>query len=292
MANELAAYRAAAVERIDLGTEITYRRFGQGPAVVLVHGWPLNGATYRGMLPILAKHFTCYVPDLPGSGQTPWDPRTHDAFFDWGKLLVRFVDALGLTRVALVGHDSGGALARVAAAELGERVALLALIDTEIPGYTPGLVKFYQFFARLPGSRAMTRALLRQRWYRRSWLGFRVCFRDLDHLDGEFAEASLSPLLADNRGAMQTLLHFDLRLLSERLPEVHRRISAPVVLIWGEDDRFFPAEKARAMLPQFRDVRGFHVLKGQKLFVQDEAPELVAAQLEPLLLDLHLSKHP
>jgi haloalkane dehalogenase len=288
MASELAAFRAAPIERIDVGTEITYRRFGQGPAVVLVHGWPLNGATYRGMVRILAKHFTCYVPDLPGAGQTPWDPRTHDAFFDWGTLIARFVDALGLARVALVGHDSGGAMARVAAAELGERVALLALINTEVSGHTPGVVKLYQGMARVPGSRALVRALTGQRWYRRSRLGFGGCFRDLDHLDGEFAKACLAPLLADNGGAMRTLLHFDLRL-SDRLPDVHRRISAPVVLIWGGDDPFFPAEKARAMLPQFRDVRGFHVLSRYKLFVQDEAPELVTAKLEPLLLSLHTS---
>lgn len=286
MTSDLAAFRTAPLERIQLDTELTYRRFGQGPAVLLIHGWPLNGATYRGLVRILSQRFTCYVPDLPGAGQTPWDPRTRDAFLDWGKLMARFVDALGLARVALVGHDSGGALARVAAAELGERVSLLTLIDTEISGHTPGVVMLYQLMARVPGSRVLFGALARQRWFRRSRLGFAGCFRDLDHLDGEFAEACLAPLLADNRPSMQTLRHFDLKL-SARLPEIHRRIRAPVQFIWGEHDPFFPVHKARAMVQEFRDVRGFHVLEGQKLFVQDEAPHLVAAQLEPLLSTLH-----
>jgi pimeloyl-ACP methyl ester carboxylesterase len=286
MATDLAAFQAAPVERVDVGTELTYRRFGQGPAVVLVHGWPLNGATYRGLVRILSKQFTCYVPDLPGAGQTPWDPRTQDALLDWGHLLVRFVDALGLARVALVGHDSGGAIARVAAAELGSRVSLLALIDTEVSNHVPGVVKLYKALTSLPGAGWVFGALSSMRWYRRSQLGFGGCFRNVDHLDGEFAQACLAPLAADNRGALQTLAHVDLSF-SERLPDLHRCITAPVVLIWGEDDPFFPVEHARAMLPEFRDVRGFHVLPGQKLFVHDEAPQLVAAHLEPLLQTLH-----
>jgi pimeloyl-ACP methyl ester carboxylesterase len=226
------------------------------------------------------------VPDLPGSGETPWDPRTRDALLDWGELLARFVDALGLSRVALVGHDSGGAVARVAAAELGERVALLALINTEVSGHTPGVIKLYQSMLGLPGARAAFGALLGQRWYRRSRLGFGGCFRDLDHIDGDFADACLAPLLADNRGAMRALSHFDLSI-ADKLPAIHRRIAAPVTLVWGEKDAFFPVEHARAMLSEFHDARALHVLKGYKLFVQDEAPALVAAHIEPLLHSLH-----
>src|SRR5262245_52293837 len=46
--SNLAAYLSAPVERVNIGTEIAYRRFGRGPAIVLIHGWPLNGATWRG----------------------------------------------------------------------------------------------------------------------------------------------------------------------------------------------------------------------------------------------------
>jgi pimeloyl-ACP methyl ester carboxylesterase len=254
--------------------------------VVLVHGWPLNGATYRGLIPALAPHFTCYVPDLPGSGATPWDPRTREALTDWGALLVRFVDALGLDRVALVGHDSGGALARRAAAELAERVALLALIDTEIPGHTPALILLYAAMLSLPGSAGLFAKLTSYRWYRRSKLGFGACFRALDHLDGDFHQACIEPLLADPGAALRTFKHFDAKKM-HALRDVHRQIKAPTVLIWGERDAFFPVEKARAMSRDFADLRGFHVLKDQALFVHDEAPELVAAQLLPWLSKLH-----
>jgi pimeloyl-ACP methyl ester carboxylesterase len=196
MTTALEAFMAAPVERVNVGTELTYRRFGQGPAVVPVHGWPLNGATYRGLVRMLLQHFTCYVPDLPGSGATPWDPRTREAFADWGPLLAGFVEALGLDRVALVGHDSGGALARLAAAELGTRVALLALINTEVPGHVPLLIRAYTLALRVPGSRWLFGKLLGSRRFRRSRLGFGACF------PGRGARArGEDPLAADRAGA-------------------------------------------------------------------------------------------
>lgn len=285
MPSPLAAFRRAPLERIDVGTQLTYRRFGQGPAVVLVHGWPLNGATYRGLVPILAPHFTCYVPDLPGSGETPWDPNTGETLDSWGKLIARFVQALGLERVALIGHDSGGGIARVAAAELGERVAMLGLIDTEVSNHRPGLVWLYQTAARLPGGEALFGALLSQRWFRRSQLGLAKCFHDVDHIDGDFHEACVIPLKGRLGHALRAIRHADTS--GTKLPAVHARITAPTVLVWGEDDPFFPVETARAMLPELRDVRAFEVLPKQSLFVQDEAPELVAEKLLPWLQKLH-----
>src|SRR5215470_18506564 len=45
-------------------------KFGHGPDVVFVHGWPLHAATFRALAPLLAARFTCHLFDLPGSGQT------------------------------------------------------------------------------------------------------------------------------------------------------------------------------------------------------------------------------
>jgi haloalkane dehalogenase len=291
MTTALEAFLAAPIERIHMGTELTYRRFGQGPAVVLVHGWPLNGATYRGLVRILQQHFTCYVPDLPGCGETPWDPRTREVFSDWGPLLVRFVEALGLSRVALVAHDSGGLIARIAAAQLGERVALLALINTEVPDHVPFLIKAYTELLRVPGSRWLFAKMLGFRWYRRTRFGFAACFHDPAHLDGDFHRACVEPLLADPSAMIRTFVHFDSQVVLQ-LRDIHRSIKAPTVLIWGQDDPFFPVERARAMTADFADMRGFHVLPGQSLFVHDEAPELVAAPLVSLLQRVHHASEP
>src|SRR5262245_49620105 len=62
---------AAPTERIDVGhSRVAYYRFGSGPDLVFVHGWPLHAATFRKVVPELATAFTCHLIDLPGAGQT------------------------------------------------------------------------------------------------------------------------------------------------------------------------------------------------------------------------------
>lgn len=286
MTSDLEVFLSAPVASVDVGTPLAYRSFGEGPAVLLVHGWPLNGATYRGLVRLLCAHYRCIVVDLPGAGHSPWDPRTRDAFVDFSALIVKFVDALSLPRVALIGHDSGGTIARLVAAELGERVTALCLSNTEPTGHVPGLVRLHQWVTRLPGAQAGFSRLLRRRGFRRSALGFAGCFVDVNHAEGEFRHACVLPLVRSPKGAVATLAHADLSIV-HRLSEVHRRIHAPVVFSWGERDPFFPIDKARGMLGEFRDVRGFHVIEGGKLFVHDECPGIVASHFAPLLAAAH-----
>src|SRR5262245_45721707 len=48
-------------------------RFGRGPDVVFVHGWPLHSATFRRLVPELARSFTLHLLDLPGTAHSEWD---------------------------------------------------------------------------------------------------------------------------------------------------------------------------------------------------------------------------
>jgi 3-oxoadipate enol-lactonase len=52
---------------------IAYRKFGAGPALVLLHGFPEDGGLWKPVWDMLAKQFTVIVPDLPGSGGSTWD---------------------------------------------------------------------------------------------------------------------------------------------------------------------------------------------------------------------------
>jgi haloalkane dehalogenase len=290
MPTDLELFRAASVQTVDAGTPLTYRRFGAGPAIVFVHGWPLNGATYRGLVRRLSRNFTCYVPDLPGSGGTPWDPATQNLFSDWAVKIVRLADTLKLERLALIGHDSGGAIARFAAAELGDRVSLLGLSNTEVPGHLPRLVLAYRAMAGYRLMRPVLDLALRSRAFRTSSFGLGRCFADHAHLEGEFHQACVAPVLADSTNALRALRAFQPHWLDRELPALHARLRMPTVFAWGEDDPFFPVAHARAMLADLPDVRAFETLRGQSLFVHDEAPDLVADVFEPWLLALHAGK--
>src|SRR5262245_65264345 len=73
---------------------LAYWRFGRGPDVVFVHGWPLHSATFRGIVPALARSFTLHLLDLPGTGHSEWDGPIDLA--SHAVTLRSAIDALGL----------------------------------------------------------------------------------------------------------------------------------------------------------------------------------------------------
>lgn len=278
-------FRRAPDRHIDVGEgEIAYRRVGEGPDVLFVHGWPVTGATFRQLLPHLAPHVTCHVIDLVGAGHSRFDRRTRIDLAGHVEAVKRVVSALGLSDYAAVGHDSGGMITRHAVAG-DPRLRSLALVNTEQP---QGLHwRFGQFLAmaRMPGfEHVLAWAAMRPTLRKNPFL-LGDSFHDRSLLGGEFEEFFLAPLSddADRRWAAGTLArNFD-RDYVHRLAEVHRRIEVPVRLVWGEDDPFFPIAWTREMVSTFPDAT-LHVVKNAKLFVHEERPEEVAEAILPTLL--------
>jgi len=81
--------------------------------------------------------------------------------------------------------------------------------------------------------------------------------------------------------AVEVLKTFDMKFVTE-LSGIHRRLDVPVKLIWGDQDPFFPVERARAMVSQFPDA-SIDVIEGVGLFSHEEAPAEVAEALLPTL---------
>lgn len=266
----------------DVGSaEIAYRTFGIGPPLVLLHGWPLSGFTYRRLLPHLAARFTCYAIDLPGAGDTRWRRDNDFSFRGQAENVDRFAAGLGLTGFHVVAHDTGATIARALALSAGARIGKLVLMGTEIPGHRPPWIPLFQQLAALPGTSLVFRLLLSSGRFVRSPMGFGHCFADRRLLTGDFAAHFVRPLVKSSarmEGQMRYLRGIDWALV-DRLATDHATIKNPVLLIWGEEDRIFPVQRARSMVAQFADCRGLHVVPGAKLFVHEEQPEVVAAHI-------------
>ncbi len=264
---------------LDVGhSKLATWTFGEGPDVVFVHGWPLSSATFRHVVDRLRSDFRCHLVDLPGAGRTKTSSPAAIDLREHAATLRRAIDALGLERYALVGHDSGGFVARALAAG-DPRVTGLALSNTEVSGHTPPLLALYLLLSRFGsvGSAAL-RAAISWGATRRSWMGFGGCFVDPRYADGEFHELFLRPLLESDEaleGALTLLRNADHRTLAG-LAAIHARIDAPVLLIWGDADPWFPVEKARAMTREFKGEARLVAIPGGKLFAhEDRADELV-----------------
>lgn len=269
---------------LDVGSgEVAHRVVGSGPDVLFVHGWPVSGATFRLLLPHLVDHVTCHLLDLPGAGSSRYTASTSLTIANHVHAVRRSIELLGLDDVAVVGHDSGGLIARHAVAG-DPRLRALGLIDTEP---STGISwKFRSFLAgrRVPGFGPALGWLAGQPRLRRNPLVLGDAFADRSLLDGEFDEFFLQPLhrsAAHRDASMRLLRSFDDRLIRELRP-LHERIDVPVVLVWGEDDRFFPVATAREMVPEFTDAR-FEVIPGAGLFAHEERPAEVARALLPTI---------
>ncbi|CAA9371959.1 alpha/beta fold hydrolase [uncultured Nocardioides sp.] len=269
---------------LDVGAgEVAHRVVGTGPDVLLVHGWPVSGATFRTLLPELVDHVTCHVVDLPGAGSSRFTGSTPITVSQHVRSVRRIVDLLGLEDVAVVGHDSGGLIARHALAG-DPRVRAMGLIDTE-QVHGPSL-RFRLFLAarHLPGFGAALGRAVGRPALRRHPLVLGAAFADASLLDGEFDEFFLQPLHRDparRDAAVRLLRGFDQRLVRE-LAAVHARIEVPVRLVWGQHDAFFPVDWAREMVATF-PAADLHVVPGAGLFSHEERPVEVARALLPTL---------
>jgi len=264
---------------VDVGhARVCYRKAGEGPALVLLHGFPLSGLTWRKVVPELSKRFTCYAFDLVGFGESTSQDATDFSSTGQAGVLQRALSAQGVSSYALLGNDTGGWIARELALLDPTRVTHLVLTNTEIPGHRPPWIPLYQFLARLPGSGFVFRRLLASRRFRRSAMGFGGCFEDLDLIDGEFAGLFLAPLLS-SPDRFSSMLQFLVRMRFERLDrfaDLHGKLSMPVAFLWGAADPTFPEEAARAMVSQFPNVARFQSIPKGKLFVQEEQPDMLA----------------
>jgi pimeloyl-ACP methyl ester carboxylesterase len=118
---------------------------GDGPPLLLVHGWPQNWSAWRLVMPALARDFEVIAPDQRGIGETGkpldgYDPSTLAAD------LAGLMDALGHERFAVVGTDTGMPIAYALAADT-DRVERAAF--AEVPG-PPGATPSPPLFAPEP----------------------------------------------------------------------------------------------------------------------------------------------
>ena len=112
---------------------IFVRRAGQGPAVLLLHGYPETGLAWHKVAPQLADEFTVVAADLPGYGDSIL---SDSALLDgriskrsMARALADVMTELGIRHFALVGHDRGARVAYRLALDLPDRVRTLAVLD-------------------------------------------------------------------------------------------------------------------------------------------------------------------
>jgi pimeloyl-ACP methyl ester carboxylesterase len=119
----------------DLGeVRLHYVTAGQGPAVVLIHGWPQTWYMWRGIMPALAARYRVIAPDLRGLGDSSRPVGGYDKKTLAGDIWRLAHDVLGEQRLYVIGHDWGGPVAYALAAQHRDAVRRMAIFDVPVPG--------------------------------------------------------------------------------------------------------------------------------------------------------------
>lgn len=115
------------------GAEIHLRIGGEGPPLLLLHGYPQTHVMWHRIAPALAERFTLVCPDLRGYGDSSKPPGggDHSAYSKraMARDLVEVMDALQLPRFAAAGHDRGGRVLHRLALDHPQRLTRAAVLD-------------------------------------------------------------------------------------------------------------------------------------------------------------------
>jgi pimeloyl-ACP methyl ester carboxylesterase len=122
--------------------QLHYLTAGQGPAVVLLHGYTQTSRMWRPIIPVLAEKFTVIAPDLPGIGDSSIPADNEISMIVAAKQIHDLVRSLKIDKARVVGHDIGLMVAYAYAAQFPSETEKLAVMDAFLPG-VPGWEPIY-----------------------------------------------------------------------------------------------------------------------------------------------------
>lgn len=251
---------------------------GAGPVVVLVHGLLVNGSLWRDVVPALAgTGARVVVPELPlGSHTEAMRPDADLTPPGIARLISDFITALDLREVTLVGNDTGGAMCQLVATHHGERLARLVLTNCDThDNFLPPMFRPLQALARIPGAMAALAQGLRVRKLRRLPMAFGwLTNAPVDHAR---EDSWLEPVRLDpgvRRDVAKVLRGIDPRYTLAAAEQL-KRFGRPILLAWGDADRFFKPSYARKLAAEWPDARLVWV-PGAAAFVPVDQPDQLA----------------
>jgi haloacetate dehalogenase len=260
---------------------------GEGPSLVLLHGYPQSGIMWRKVAPQLARRFSVVVPDLRGYGDSD-KPRDGYDKKTMARDIHELMVALGHAGYAVVGHDRGARVSHRLALDQPEAVTKLCVLDI-VPTHTVfrdtgrelAAAYWHWFFFQVPDlpevmMQASTEPFLR------------FMFRALSSEAGAIEEAAFQEYLrvfrlpGTIRAGLEDYRAAATRDFADDEADLARRVRCPVLAIWGKSGKM---DSMFDVLATWRDkagdVRGHALPCGH--FIPEEAPGLLLKDLEAFL---------
>ncbi len=263
--------RKMRVNGIDMNVVIA----GEGPDVLLVHGYPDTHHVWRKQIPALVEAgYRVIAPDTRGCGETEISParsdyRVRNLMAD----LVGLLDALGIARARVVAHDWGAGICWQLAIHHPERVDRYVALSTGHPnayrrgGFEQKLKGYYTLLFQIPG---FAELLLRGG----NWWGFRTMTGYPEEVPQWLSQQSRPGRLA--AGLNYYRANWRMFISGDSPP-----CKVPVLGVWSSGDRFLAEGQMRASAKFVDAPFRFERIEGANHWLQLSGAE----QFNPLLLD-------
>lgn len=238
------------------GTQIYYKDWGAGPVVTFSHGWPLNSDAWDGQMHFLARNgFRVIAHDRRGHGRSG-QPSSGNDMNGYADDLAQLIETLGLERISMVGHSTGGGeVARYIGRHGTRRVARAVLIGAVPPVMLKSAANpeglpievFDGIRAGVAGDRSQFYKDLAIPFYGANRAGAKVSQGLLDQF-------WLWSMQSGQKNAYECIEAFSETDFSEDL----KKIDVPTLFMHGEDDQIVPvhdsAKKAARLVKNAREI--------------------------------------
>jgi len=215
---------------------VCYRVEGEGEPLILLHGMAFTREVWGQTIKEASRFFTVYAPDMPGFGCSD-KPVVQYGLPFYVDFMINFLDALKISKCAIVGMSMGGEIAAAFAAKYPERVSRLVIVDAK--GFSPlmkGLrtlpVLGSPLYLFMFNSREILKRYVESMLYDKRMLKEELIDREWARIKDPSYRSSLS------RNAKY------LSTVDPGLPEMLKSIKARTLIIWGKEDALMPPEDA------------------------------------------------
>jgi pimeloyl-ACP methyl ester carboxylesterase len=257
---------------------IRYREAGEGPPIVFVHGYLVDGRLWDGVVDNLADHFRCIAPDWPiGAHQVAMSPDADLSPPGIARLIADFLAKLELEDVTIVGNDSGGAMSQVLVTSHPERIGRLVLTNCDThENFPPGIFKAMPPLAKLPGGMFLLAAPFRiEALARRAFAPFAKTKIPDDLIASWMAPAKTdSAVLRDTAKVTAGMNKRHTLAAAEKL----RGSQLPILLAWAPGDKYFPISYAERLASEAGNAKLVQI-PDAKTFVALDQPQRLAEEI-------------
>lgn len=258
--------RRIAVNGVNLAVDVR----GQGPAILFIHGFPLDHSTWEHQVAKL-EGWMRIAPDLRGMGQSD-APDLGYSMSTYAQDLLALLTALGVDKAVVCGHSMGGYVAFEMARLARERIRGLVLVGTRAEADTPEIRKARDgsaAMAREKGAEAIADTMLGRMISPRN--------RELNGLAERLRRIMAATPVAGMLGAIGSM-----RDRPDSFPLLRTLTDLPVQILVGDEDEMIPVPRSQAML-EAAPHANLSIVSGAGHVPAMERPEITTALLSRFL---------